>query len=203
MDLKKYIKTWDGMQMLSKWERMVILVLAGLLLISVLALVTKSDRIILKPYTLTQESWIEKKEASRSYKEAWGLFLAELMGNVTPETVDFVKDRLAPLLAPSIFQQTMQALQEQALSIKQDRVTIRFEPRFVTYEPETDKVFVYGYSYERGPTGAERRKDRTYEYRIIISNYAPMITSLNTYRGKPRTKKVLEQLESRKRAKEK
>lgn len=197
MDFKKYMKTWDGMQLLMKWERMVIITLSLLLLLFAAMWASRSEKIILEPYTLSQQAWVTEKEASRSYKEAWGLFLAQLMGNTTPQTVDFVKKRLGPLLAPSIYQQVMEAMDQQALQIKEDRVTIRFEPRFVSYEPDTDKVFVYGYSYERGPTGAERRRERTYEYSIKISNYAPIITNIQTYTGKPRTKKVLEQMESK------
>jgi hypothetical protein len=75
---------------------------------------------------------------------------AQLLGNVTPGTVDFVKERLTPLLSPSIYQDVIDAIEIQAQQIKNDRVTMRFEPRFVEYEPKSDKVFVYGYSYVKG-----------------------------------------------------
>ena len=118
-----------------------------------------------------------------------------MTGNITPSNVDFLKDRLKPLLSPAIYSDVIDTLEMQAQNIKDDRITMRFEPRFVEYEKTTDRVFVYGYSFVKGATGDEERDDRTYEYKIKISNYAPMILDLNTYEGKPRTERVLDQLQ--------
>lgn len=128
-------------------------------------------------------------------KEAWGFAFAQLLGNVTPGTVDFVKERITPLLSPSIYQDVIDAIEIQAQQIKNDRVTMRFEPRFVEYEPKSDKVFVYGYSYVKGASSNEERSERSYEFAIKISNYAPVLDYIDTYVGKPRTKTVLEQLQ--------
>jgi conjugal transfer pilus assembly protein TraE len=151
--------------------------------------------VIIKPETLGSEAWITRAASSQSYKEAWGLFFAQLSGNVTPDTVDFIKERLKPLLAPAIYSEIIDALETQSLGIKQDRISIRFEPRFVEYEKKSDRVFVYGYSFIKGSTGDEERQERTYEYSIKVANYAPLITDLNTYQGKPRTESLLLKLE--------
>jgi len=83
----------------------------------------------------------------------------------------------------------------QAKNIEDDRITMRFEPRVVEYEKTTDKVFVYGYSFVKGTTGDEEKNEITYEYRLKLDNYAPMIIDLNTYVGKPRSENVLLQIE--------
>ncbi|MCV5185818.1 type IV conjugative transfer system protein TraE, partial [Escherichia coli] len=77
------------------------------------------------PFTLTEEAWVTKSNASQSYKEAWGFAFAQLLGNVTPGTVDFVKERITPLLSPSIYQDVIDAIEIQAQQIKNDRVTMR------------------------------------------------------------------------------
>lgn len=194
MNLKQYLKTWEGTQTENKWGRLFqggLIVIVFLLVI----LVSSKDTIVtIQPFTLTEEAWVTKNNASQSYKESWAFAIAQLLGNVTPRTVDFVKERLSPLLSPDIYQEVIDAIEIQAQQIKNDRVTMRFEPRFVEYEPMSDKVFVYGYSYIKGASSAEERSERTYEYVIRVSNYAPVLEYIDTYVGKPRTKTVLEQL---------
>lgn len=57
---------------------------------------------------------------------------------------------MEPILAPAIYQEFIDALEIQAQEIQADRITMRFEPRFVEYEETTDKVFVYGHSFVKG-----------------------------------------------------
>lgn len=190
-----FIKTWEGSLTENKWNRIFNGALAVAVLLLTYMVFTKDQIVVLQPETLGSEAWITKAESSESYKESWGLFFAQMTGNITPANVDFLKDRLKPLLSPAIYSDVIDTLEMQAQNIKNDRITMRFEPRFVEYEKTTDKVFVYGYSFVKGATGNEDRDERTYEYRIRISNYAPMILDLNTYEGKPRTESVLKQLQ--------
>ena len=44
---------------------------------------------------------------------------------------------------------------------------------------------------------AEKREERTYEFVIRIANYAPLIKSIDTYLGNPKTRDVLEKNELR------
>ncbi|MDA1379315.1 hypothetical protein PCI56_04740 [Plesiomonas shigelloides subsp. oncorhynchi] len=46
-----------------------------------------------------------------------------------------------------------------------------------------------------GASSNEERSERSYEFGIKISNYAPVLEHIDTYVGKPRTKTVLEQLQ--------
>lgn len=194
MKMSAFIQTWEGSLAENRWNRIFNGILAVAVLILAYMAFTKDQIVVVQPETLGSEAWLTTNEASESYKESWGLFLAQLTGNITPANVDFLKDRLKPLLAPTIYNEVIDTLEVQAQNIKNDRVTMRFEPRFVEYEKTTDKVYVYGYSFVKGSTGNEERDDRTYEYRIRISNYAPMIVDLDTYKGKPKTEAVLEQI---------
>lgn len=194
MNLKDFLKTWEGTQAENKWNRMFV----GGLLVAVLALsfklFTKETIVTIQPATLNDDAWVTKNNASQTYKEAWGVFLAQLTGNVTPGTVSFLKDRLGPLLSPAIYGDVIEALEVQAKQIQNDRVSMRFEPRFVEYEEKSGKVFVTGHSFVKGASGEETRAERTYEYIIAISNYLPVVEFIDTYAGRPRTEKVLEQM---------
>jgi conjugal transfer pilus assembly protein TraE len=155
----------------------------------------KETIVTIQPFTLTDEAWVAKDNASTGYKESWGFALAQLLGNVTPASVDFIKQRIEGLLSPAIYSDVINILEVQARQIKRDGVTMRFEPRFVEYEPESNKVFVYGYSYTKGLSNdIEKRDERTYEFKIQVSNYLPVINYVNTYSDRPRTERVLERM---------
>lgn len=197
MKLSRYLKTWEGTQSENKWGRIVqasLLVIAFLLVIKVFM---KETIVTVQPFTLSEEAWVGQKSASRSYKEAWAFAFAQMFGNVTPSTVEFIKERVSPFLGPRIYHEVIDALEVQARQIKSDRVTMRFEPRVVEYEMSTNKVFVYGYSFMKGTNSAEDRTDRTYEFTLQIANYAPLLTHLETYSGRPRTKSMNEKIRRR------
>lgn len=197
MKLSQYLKTWEGMQNENKWSRVVQAALLVIVFVLMIKVFTKETIVTIQPFTLTEEAWVAQKSASRSYKEAWGFAFAQLLGNVTPTTVEFIKERVSPLLGPRIYQEVIDALEMQARQIKSDRVTMRFEPRVVEYEMSTNKVFVYGYSFTKGTNTVEDRTDRTYEFTIQISSYAPLFTHLETYTGRPRTKSMNEKIRRR------
>jgi conjugal transfer pilus assembly protein TraE len=197
MRLQRYLKTWEGTQSENKWGRLFQASLLVIVFLLALQLFSKEYIVTIQPFTLTEEAWITKNNASQSYKEAWGFAFAQILGNITPGSVDFVKERIRPLLSPNIYQEVIDAIEMQARQIKNDRVTMRFEPRFVEYEPKSEKVFVYGYSYMKGPSSDEQRSERTYEFIIEIAHYAPVFAFIDTYSGKPRTEKVLKQLKHR------
>lgn len=197
MELKAFIKTWEGTQFENKWSRLFIAGLICLTILLALKIFSKETVVVLQPPTLSQEAWITQNASSQSYQESWGLYLAQMLGNATPSTVDFLKDRLGPLLAPNIFSDVMEVIELQANQIRNDRVSMRFEPRQVAYEEETSKVFIYGLSYVRGVSGNENRTERTFEFRIKVSSYQPTVDFIDTYAGKPRTTRILEQIERR------
>lgn len=147
----------------------------------------RSETIVtIQPYTLNDDAWVSQTNASQSYKEAWGLMLATLTGNVTPATLGFVRERIEPLLSPRIYQEVIEAIEVQALYIRNDRISMRFEPRSVIYESDSNKVFVNGDSYLTSASGETIRDRRTYEYVIEIQNHSPVVAYIQTYAGQPR-----------------
>lgn len=197
MDLKAFLKTWEGTQAENRWSRLFIAGLLALTFLLAIKALTKESIIVLQPPNLAQEAWVTQSASSQSYQETWGLYLAQTLGNATPSTVGFLKERLGPLLAPNIYSDVMEAIELQANQIRNDRVSMRFEPRQIAYEESTGKVFVYGHSYVRGVSGKEDRGERTYEFVVKITQYQPTISFIDTYAGKPRTTRILQQIERR------
>ena len=150
MNLQNFKKSYAQLVVGQQWTRGMLAMTILALLIAVFALVNKTERVVLQPVTLTDEAWIEEGRASESYKTGWGAYLGMLMGNITPNKLGFIKERLEPLLAPEIYGETMQAFEAQAQDLRDNRISLRFELRSADYEPATDKVFAYGYRYATG-----------------------------------------------------
>ena len=194
MKMKDYLKTWEGALSENRFHRLSV---AGMLVIMVILLfmaLGKSERIVMQPVTLKNEAWVEKSTASREYKESWGLYLALLMGNVTPDKGGFIIERIKPLLSTQIYNDTINALKRQIEDIKENRATFRFEASDVKYERATGKVFVVGMSFERGSAGDESRSKKTFEYKIEVEQYTPKVTWVDTYKGRARTQEHLRRL---------
>lgn len=199
MQFGQYKKSFSSLQLENNFFRILTLGLLTLVLILVVALLNKKTIVTLQPWTLARDAQVTETQASNSYMEAWGLALAQLIGNVTPGNVDFVGEQIKPLLSPKIYHETLDALQAGATQLREDRVAMRFEPLRVTYEKTTGMVFVYGYSFMRAGTSMSRetKVQRTYEFKLSISNYLPQIDHLTTYEGVPHTRDEMDRIENR------
>lgn len=197
MKWKEFLRTWEGVKTENLWLRGFIGALIVIILCLMVLVFRKETVVTVQPFTLTEEAWISSDQSSQSYKEAWGMALSQLIGNVTPATVDFLKERLSPILSARIYQDVIDVLEVQATDIKKDRVTMRFEPRVVIYEQSTNKVFVEGRSFVRGAQAAEKASERTYEFVINVVGYMPQLDHIETYSGRANTKEQLKRTEQR------
>lgn len=191
MKIADYLRTYQGLRRENLVQRITVLILSLILLAVITAYIRREQVVLLTPYTLSGEAWVSQTSGSQAYKEAWALFFAQELGNVTPANIDFIRDRIANLISPSIYKNFMDVLSLQALQIKEDRLVLRFEPGSVEYEKETDKIFVTGRMYTRAFNEKETSEMRTFEFRIRLSNYAPELVWIDTYREQPHTQKFL------------
>lgn len=201
MKYLNFIKSYEGTLNENKWSRIII---SALLIIAILLAFMAFNRktiVTMQPITLVEDAWVTNNDSSISYKESWGYYLATLLGNVNPSTVTFLKERLGPILSPKVYNQAIDALESQSVQIINDKITLRFEPRFVEYEKSTNKIFVFGNSFIKGVNTDEQRTNRTYEFVIRISNYLPVLEYMDMYDDRPRTSEILERIERKEAAK--
>lgn len=204
MNFKEYLQSWNGKVQEISYHRKIIIILLMVLVLYSLLLFKKETIVIIQPFTLSNEASVMKDDSTQSYKEAWGLALAILLGNATPGNVEYIKESISPMLHSSIYIDAMIALQMQIDQIKEDRISTRFEPRAVYFETTTKKVFVSGYSFIQSGIGKPDKKERTYEFIIDVSNYMPVIKLIDTYQGQARTEDILKKVnETKKRLKAK
>lgn len=198
MNFKNLGATYKTLKVEKYLGRITIACLSCAVLILSIFVVNQKTVTTIVPYTMQQTGFISENLASESYKTAWGLALAMMLGNCNYGSVDTIEKRIAPLLPNDIYEQTLTALRAQANQFKENRITVRFEISKYIYEPNTDKVFVEGDYYIKAPGLAEKRHKRTYEFIIGIQEYMPQIMYINTYEDVPRTEQRLKEMKKEK-----
>lgn len=171
------------------------IIIAVLLLTNFLAVwgwFSSTETIVLVPPTLDERVVVSADEASEGYKTAWALYVAQLLGNITPDNSQFVGDQVGEIFSPAAYRTMRDALLDQVQAINEDRITVRFEPQEVIYERESEKIFVYGAFFASGPTGEPDRLGRTFEMRVQMRFGRPWVTHFTAYEEPPRTIEELE-----------
>ena len=185
MKLNEFLATWRGTTLENRIWRIAILLLAvaNLVLVGLVGQVERT--VVLVPPVLEGEVTIARAYASQEVEESWGLYVAELLGNVSPQTVDALTGVLEPLLSGGLRRTVMKAITEQTEEIKRENVSMHFAPRQVTYDQATHTVFVTGQHKTESPAAKPVINERTYALRIEFRNYRPLLTHLEVYRGAP------------------
>lgn len=142
--------------------------------------------VVLTPPTLNEPARVARNQADAPYKIAQGLFVAQLLGNVSPGNSDLLLQGLEPLLDARLYQPVREGINEQLRQFEREQITTSFTPRSTTYNPPTDTVFITGRSTTTGAAGAPRHSERTYELRWKLDHYRPRLVHLEAYDGPPR-----------------
>ena len=160
------------------------IVLALGLMVSVTRQSMSHERIVLVPPNLTESARIAWKNASGSYYKAWGLYIATLIGNLTPNNVRFIVDSLSHLFSAKIYT----GLREKLISIAEDE-TIRhagatnyFSPHQAIYEPSTGRTFILGNLTLQYRSRSEN-KPVVYEMAFDMQSGVPIVTHFTSYEG--------------------
>ena len=187
MKLHDLLATWDGAHRENRFNRVAIVLLA-IVNIALAVTVNQTDRtVVLVPPVLDGEVTLARNSASQEVKDAWALFVAELLGNVTPINAEVLTKALDPLLAPALRQDVLRVLDSQIGEIKREKISLSFQPRSISRDAGSDTLYVTGNHITRGPAAQPVAVERTYAIRIGFRQYRPVITYLDVYPGAPRT----------------
>lgn len=120
---------------------------------------------------------IHSGEASQVYYEWWGLSLAELLGNINPQNLSFVESRLQSLLSPNLYQQVHETLNQQFHQLRQDQVSLSFEPLQLEFDETTHEVRVTGNSALS--SGHQRLSgQKTFAFQFNLIRYRPVLSAI-------------------------
>jgi conjugal transfer pilus assembly protein TraE len=184
--LSDFLATWCGLTLENRLHRLAVLGLIGTNLITAVALLRADHTVVLVPPVLEGQVSVARESASQEVKEAWALFVGELLGNVSPSSAEFIQKAVNPLLAPSLRRPVLEVMAEQVREIQRERVSMSFNVRAIAHDPPTDKVFVTGVQTTSGPGGKPVARTRTYELIVGFAHYRPVIRHLDVYPEEPR-----------------
>ena len=130
----KWIRNWKGALAENFFLRSVTLLLGISLVITTLMLSVKSQRILLVPPQITKEFWVERDRVAPEYMEQMGVFIATLVGNLSPGNAEFnvnmlIKHYLDPARKHP---EAVRELLGQAAYIKKNNITQAFFPSAVS-----------------------------------------------------------------------
>lgn len=155
--------------------------LANLILLFLLAF--RSEIVTINPPNAKGLITYSKTTASEDALTSWGLYVATLLGNVSPKNAEFVGNSIGNILAPSIYQDVMGSIAAQTKSITQDQLTLSFTPGEVKFDGNNNAVYVVGWLTTQDSHGTTNRVQRTYEMWWSVTDYQPRLVGLNAYEG--------------------
>lgn len=190
MKLKERVSTWEWTKWENRFHRYALIGLTLTCLVLAFAIFRVERVVVLVPPYLEGQVSIAREHASKEVKETWALYVAELLGNVSPGTADELKKVLEPMLAPSIRRDVLAVLDAQIDEIQRENVSMRFTPRGFAYNEARNLVYVTGQHTTMGPAAKPVTRERTFEVGVAFQNYRPEYTHIVAYEGQPRTEQA-------------
>ncbi len=143
----RWIRNWKSALAENFFLRSVTLLLGISLVVTTIMLSVKSQRILLVPPQITKAFWIERNRVAPEYMEQMGVFVATLVGNLSPTNAEFnVNMLIKHYLDPAHNNpEVVRELLGQAAYIKKNNMTQTFFPSSISViDPDNMKVRVEG-----------------------------------------------------------
>lgn len=188
MNFNKFSAGYKAMKSENAWGRIIIAGCIGIIGVLSMATLFQKPVITLVPPALDAQAKLYASKAQAGIHQAWSLYLAQTLGNVTPDTAEFARTTIEPLLGSAIRKDALVILDKQIDRMQRDEVSFSFEPREVQFDEKTNTTYVIGRHYTHSMAGNPERVNRTYEFQWAFDNYMPKLTYIDTYEGAPRLK---------------
>jgi conjugal transfer pilus assembly protein TraE len=125
------------------------LLIIGLLALSIVLAVTAyslvgRERVILVPPTVSKSFWLDSEKVSGDYLDQMALFLAHLMLNISPRSVDFQAKTLLQYASPEAYAELKTAMASTSERLKRDNAVTLFQPVTFTIDEPGMRVVING-----------------------------------------------------------
>ncbi|WP_256384981.1 TraE/TraK family type IV conjugative transfer system protein [Photobacterium toruni] len=185
----KSIKSWSQSVSHAGIMNQIALALTVAVIVLIFMVMSKKETVIVVPPTFNEEITFVGNQASEAYKTGWGLFTANLAGNISERNQAFVVDTLRKMFRAKDADNFEHQLQAQVDALKVRGVRESFTSLDLIYNSDVDLVWVYGDKKTVSTrTGASTTQKWTYEIRITASNGMPKIDHFSQYSGAPETR---------------
>lgn len=194
MKLPWAMATWAGTIKANVALSISNVVLAILLALFFVQSLSQKEDVVLVPPVVDKEMRISISSANKDYMESFGLYVATLVGNVTPTNATTITEYLSQNFDSETYASTRKTILAAAetSSFREAAASSKFEPENVHFEAPTSKVFVSGGMRLITTAGSQPPRPITYEMVIRIVNRRPVVYSLVSYDGaEPHTEQWL------------
>jgi conjugal transfer pilus assembly protein TraE len=183
-----FFKNYDSAVASAKLLTAVVAALAVLNIAFAVALVRTRTQIVLVPPNLDKQVRIGYALADDAYYKSWGLYVAEMVGNLTPGNAEFVADSLGRLFAANDYVKVRSAVLANGQTMAQNGVVSFFKADAVVWEPQTQRIFVTGERRQVSPTGVATSVNTvTYQMHVRMVAGQPVLDQFSVYEGPAHT----------------
>ncbi len=189
MKADKLTRSWSAALGENKFLKIIISALVLCNLIAVSGWQSKDAVVRLIPPTLTEETVVAQNQADEVYHKSFALHVANLIGNVSPDNVQFIISSIEPLLSPAIRNEVMTILADQVDSIQTNELSMTYRAREVIYDPVQNMTWVSGIQTRKNRDGTENSQIRTFEIVLRVKNGLPEMNFIDAYPDVPKLKR--------------
>lgn len=144
---------------------------------------------IVTPPTFTEEISMRGNQVSESYQTGWALYVAELIGNVTPARMDLTVKIIRKMIPQANWKSAKEQMTAQLTRLHTRKIEERFVATDVSIDPVTKLIWVFGEKETTSiRTGQTHTVKWTFEVKIGAHLGAPKILHLRQYEGAPKKK---------------
>ncbi len=170
----------------------ILVVAVGALSVVVVALawdlaVAKRETILVPPM-LSKEADIGYYRADADYYKSWALYVAEMVGNLTPGNYKFVADSLGRLFDAASYEKVKNLVLSSGQETKDSGLNFVFDANKVIWQRVNHTAFVQGLLYQVNGQGNPVSKQKyTFQMTVRIEEGRPVLANLQAYVGDPHT----------------
>ncbi len=177
MSISDYLERLRQWRQKTRMDRLTVLVLSLSNMFLLFHCLNRNPAIeLLMPFMDSHIS-IQSGETSKTYYEWWGLSVAELLGNLNSQNLNFVESRLQSLLSPNLYQQVQDTLNQQFRQLREDKVSMNFDPASLEVDDATHAVRVTGNAVMS--SGNQRLTgQKTFHFQFNLIHYRPVLAAI-------------------------
>lgn len=193
MKLHSFGRTWDRALRTNLLLGILAVGQMAAVIVLTLAMVESKTRVVLVPPNLTTQARVGYVTASGNYLKAWGLYLAEMIGNITPANADFTIASIHRLFSASIYVATERQIDEYASDERKTGIVSFYHAHEIRWQPATKTVFVTGDMVTTTADGSTSgRVQETFQFDMNVVDGQPVVTRFLAYHGPAHTLRWIE-----------
>ena len=184
MKLSLFMDTWRGTRAMNRFLMIGAIALSLSNLIFGVAAMSRKTTVVLVPPEVPERFEVSVNAANSAYYQSWALYLASILGNVTPANMGMIEEAIGPFLSSDLYPRLIGSVHEEIDGIRRSRVTTVFRPARIESKAGSSIFEVTGQHTIVSPGGAETTTMRTYVFHLKIVQGRPTVTEFEVRNGR-------------------